>query len=120
MKTFNGCRTVRPRRDILLYAANQEYNDTKYVACGRVSRGSKNFSCNLMCVYLKVTGLGDYVIKFSTYLYRIFKISMKTVTNTQSDVTGFVSNIRDISHLRCGDKWFEFNNRFSCVGFSCG
>ena len=35
-----------------------------------------------------MTGLRDCVIKFSTYFYFIFKISLKTFTNTQSNVTG--------------------------------
>lgn len=71
-KTFNGCRTLRiysvwARRDILLYAANREHNNTKYVTRGRVPTDSKNFSCNLMGVYWKMAGLRDCVIKFSTY-----------------------------------------------------
>jgi len=53
-----------------------------------------------------VTGLRDCVITFSTYFYFIFKISLKTFTNTQSNVTGFVNNICDVSYLSSGDKLF--------------
>jgi hypothetical protein len=60
------------------------------------------------------------VIKFSTYVSFIFKISLKTVTNTQSNVTGYVNNICDVSHLKSGDKLFEFHNIFSFVGVISG
>jgi hypothetical protein len=92
-KTFNGYKTwriysVRDRRDILLYAANQEHNDTKYVTRGRVPTDSMNFSCNWMGVCWKIMGLIDWEIKFSTYWYFILKIILKTVANTQSNFTG--------------------------------
>lgn len=60
------------------------------------------------------------MIKFSIYLYFIFKISLKTVTNTQSNVTGYVNNICVGSHLKSGDKLFDFRNIFNFVGINSG
>ena len=66
-----------------------------------------------------MTGLRDCVIKFSTYLYFIFKFYLKAVSNTQSNnVIGYVNIICDISHLKSGDKLFEFYDMFRFVGVS--
>lgn len=51
-----------------------------------------------------MTGLRDCVIEFSTYLYFILKIYLKTVANTQSNVTCFVNNICDVSQFKSGNN----------------
>jgi len=60
------------------------------------------------------------VIKFSTYLCFIFKSSLKTVTNTQSKVTGYVNNICDVSHLKSGDTFLSFITYLILLVFALG